>query len=92
MYGATASPSERNHETINDSPDATTMSWEFDTIPAAFSAAGSYSALKPAAHIVFDSTVLGSSIMTALESVLYGTATSSAYLPLPDALLAVAAG
>lgn len=92
VYGATASPSERNHETINDSPDATTMSWEFDTIPAAFSAAGSYSTLKPAAHIVFDSMVLGSSIMTALESVLYGTATSSAYLPLPDALLAVAAG
>ena len=92
VYGATASPSERSHETINDSPDATTMSWEFDTIPAAFNATGSYSTLKPAAHIVFDSMVLGSSIMTALESVLYGTATSSAYLPLPDALLAVAAG
>lgn len=92
VYGATASPSERNHETINDSPDATTMSWEFDTIPAAFNAAGSYSSLKPAAHIVFDSMVLGSNIMTALESVLYGTATSSAYLPLPDALLAVVAG
>ena len=92
VYGATASPSEKNHETINDNPDATTMSWDFDTVPAAFAASGSYSALKPAAHIVFDSMVLGSSVMAALESVLYGTATSSAYLPLPDALLAVAAG
>lgn len=92
VYGATASPSEKNHETINDNPDATTMSWDIDTVPAAFAATGSYSTLKPAAHIVFDSMVLGSSIMTALESVLYGTATSSAYLPLPDDLLAVAAG
>lgn len=91
VYGATASPSERNHETINDSPDATAMSWEFDTIPAAFLATGSYSTLKPTAHIVFDSITLGSSKMTALESVLYGTSTSSAYLPLPDDLLAIVA-
>lgn len=90
VYGATASPSERNHETINDSPDATTMSWEFTTIPAPFSATGSYSTLKPAAHIVFDSITLGSTKMAALESVLYG-GTSSAYLPLPDALLALVA-
>lgn len=91
VYGATASPSERNHETINDSPDATTMSWDFDTIPAAFNATGSYSALKPTAHIVFDSMALGSTKMAALESVLYGAGASSAYLPLPDALLSIVA-
>lgn len=92
VYGATAKPSDRDHETINDSPDATTMSWEFDTIPAPFLATGSYSTLKPTAHLVFDSIALGSSKMADLEAVLYGTTTSSAYLPLPDDLLAVVAG
>lgn len=90
VYGATASPSERNHETINDSPDATTMSWDFDTVPAAFSATGSYSAYKPTAHIVFDSIALGEK-MSALEAVLYGSAQSDARLPLPDELLALVA-
>ena len=90
VYGATAKPSSRDHETINDSPAATTMSWEFDTIPAPFSAAGSYSTFKPTAHIVIDSTVVGSSKMASVEEVLYG-GTSSAYLPLPDALLGIIA-
>lgn len=92
VYGATASPSSRDHETINDSPDAVTMSWEFEALPAAFSPTGSYSTLQPAAHIMFDSIQLGSSKMAALESALYGTSNSSAYLPAPDALLALVAG
>lgn len=33
IYGATASPSERSYATINDSPDAITFSWEFETTP-----------------------------------------------------------
>lgn len=33
IYGATASPSERAYETVNDSPSAMTMSWSITTIP-----------------------------------------------------------
>lgn len=33
IYGATASPSERSYATINDSPEAITFSWEFETTP-----------------------------------------------------------
>jgi hypothetical protein len=33
IYGATASPSERSYATINDSPDAITFSWEYETTP-----------------------------------------------------------
>lgn len=33
VYGATASPSEREHSTVNDSPEAETLSWEAKTIP-----------------------------------------------------------
>ena len=32
LYGCTASPSERSYETINDSPEAITFSWEITTI------------------------------------------------------------
>lgn len=92
VYGATAKPSSRDHETVNDSPNVVTMSWEFDTIPVPFDNTGSYANLKPTAHIVANSITLGSSKMTVLENALYGTSTSSAYLPLPDDLLALLAG
>lgn len=91
VYGATASPSDMDHETINDSPDAGTMSWEFDTIPAPFDAQGSYSTYKPTAHIVINSLNVSSTGLAAVESALYGTSTSSAYLPMPDELLSLLA-
>lgn len=31
VYGAQASPSEKNNQTVNDSPEAATMSWEIST-------------------------------------------------------------
>lgn len=33
VYAATASPSERSYVTINDSPEAITFSWEYETSP-----------------------------------------------------------
>ena len=33
IYGASASPSERTYETINDSPEPINFSWEYTTIP-----------------------------------------------------------
>lgn len=33
IYGATCSPSERAYQTVNDSPEAITFSWEFTTTP-----------------------------------------------------------
>lgn len=33
IYGATASPSERGYQTVNDSPEAITFSWEITTTP-----------------------------------------------------------
>ena len=35
VWNATAQPSEKSHETMNDSPDAETFSWECDTVHAA---------------------------------------------------------
>lgn len=81
IYNATASPSEKNYETVNDSPDAITMSWEIDTTPVPVTGK------KPTATITIDSTKCDATKLKALEDILYGTATADAYLPQPDTVL-----
>lgn len=90
VYGATASPSEKAYETINDSPDAITFSWEFDTNPTEVKStanAGAYKDLKPISTIVIDSTKVPAAALKAVEDKLYGTASAPAELPLPGDLL-----
>ena len=77
IYGAMASPSERSYATINDSPEAITFSWEFTTTPVAL--AGH----KPVSCLTIDSTKVDSTKLTALETILYGSTTAAARLPLP---------
>ena len=82
VYGATASPSEVSHDTVNDSPDAATMSWEFDTTPE------SVTGHKPVAHLVIDSRKADPTKLAELEKKLYGDdSAGTAQLPLPDAVI-----
>ncbi len=78
IYGAIASHTERNYGTINDSPEAITLSWEISTVPV------DVTGYKPTAHLVIDSTKVSSTGLAALEAALYGTASTKPYLPLPD--------
>lgn len=78
VYGAKAAPSERAYQTVNDSPEAITFSWEISTTPVAVAG------FKPTAHIEIDSTKTDSSKLTAFEAILYGSTTAAARLPLPD--------
>lgn len=82
VWNATASPSERAYETINDSPDAITFSWEFDTTPV--SAGANY---KPTSHIVIDSRRANQAALTALENTLYGSISAAASLPTPEQVI-----
>ncbi len=70
IYNATASPSDRSYETINDSPDAITFSWEISTTPIAVEG------YKPISTITIDSTKFTTTeqkaLLTALEEKLYG--------------------
>lgn len=90
VYNCTASPSERSYETINDSPDAITFSWEYTSNPVAFTDAAAIAAgLKPVSCITIDSAKLkasqgGQAKLEALEAKLYGDGTSAATLPTPD--------
>lgn len=86
IYGARAAPSERGYETVNDSPEAITFSWELTTTPVAVPG------FKPTALIVVDSREFATTekkpLLDALEEALYGTdgegSTSDPHLPSPS--------
>lgn len=69
VYNALAQPSEKGYETINDTPDAITFSWEFSTTPTETGVDG----VKPAAHLIIDSSKADDDKLAALEAILYGT-------------------
>lgn len=83
IYGALAAPSEKAYSSINDSPEAITFSWEIATTPVAVNA------LKPTASLVLDSTKVDPTVLATLEDMLYGTAGTDPYLPLPDVIAAM---
>lgn len=83
VYGCLAAPSEKAYNTINDSPDAVTFSWEVSTTPV------SVDGFKPTAQITIDSTKVDKEKLKALEDILYGKDGDSGTgadprLPLPN--------
>lgn len=78
IYGGLASPSEQSNSTVNDSPEAKTMSWEFSTTPVAMSG------FEPTSYICIDSTKVDAEKLKALEAIIYGSDDVEARLPLPD--------
>lgn len=80
IYGALAAPSEKGYQTINDSPEAITFSWELSTTPV------NVEGFKPTASLTIDSTKADPSKLAALEKILYGDTNpeTEARLPLPD--------
>lgn len=99
VYGCKASPSERQYQTINDSPEAITFSWEVTTTPPVVEG------YKPTALITIDSTKADETTLKSLEDILYGTdaveavaahdnvpaveaqAATAPYLPSPDVVI-----
>ena len=85
IYGCTAKPSERSNATVNESPEAVTLSWELSSVAAEIAMEG----FKPSAKITIDSTKVDPAKLKKLEDLLYGTAGSEASLPTPDAVAAL---
>lgn len=86
IYGATASPSERAYQTVNDSPEAITFSWEITTTPTEVVTSDG-AVYKSTANVIIDSTKLvdeaAKAKLKTLEGMLFGTTTTDPYLPLP---------
>lgn len=70
-YNLTVSPSERSYDTVNDSPDAKTMSWDFEGTPV------TVTGMKPTCAIELDSRNVPSGKMELIEKKLYGDATAT---------------
>lgn len=81
VYGCLAAPSENNHSTVNDSPEAGTMSWSVSTTPVEVADA------KPTATVTIDSTKADKAKLKKLEDMLYGTEQAESKLPLPAEVL-----
>lgn len=99
IYGASASPSERTYETINDSPEPINFSWEYSTVPVPVTGH------KATSCLVIDSTKFPAGAGGAknerlqdLEDVLYGTngvgssAGTDPRLPLPAEVVMILSG
>lgn len=82
VYNATASPSEKNYQSINENPEPNAMSWEVATTPV------NVTGYKPTAHIEIDSTKVDADKLKAFEDIIYGSETAEAKLPLPDEVIA----
>lgn len=89
VYGCQAKPSSKDYKTINDSPEAIELSWEVSSTPVAVTG------YKPTCTVEIDSTKVSAAALTAIESVLYGTAASGSTeavkgrLPLPDEIATI---
>ncbi len=77
VYGCLAAPSEHNHSSVNDNPEAGTMSWSVSTTPVEVADA------KPTATVTIDSTKADKAKLKKLEDMLYGTDQAESKLPLP---------
>lgn len=83
VYGAKASPSEKARNTVNETPEAMTFSWEVSTTPV------NVPGMKPSAHIEIDSTECAPEELAALEAILYGSESEEPRLPLPEELVEI---
>lgn len=76
VYNASASPSEKQRQTVNESPEAQTFSYEFKTTPVSVTAVDG---LKATSHLEIDSTKVTAAQLDAIEAIIYGTAGTISY-------------
>lgn len=91
VYNALAGPSEKSYETINDTPEAITFSWDITTTPVPVTG------FKPTASLVIDSTKVDPADLAAIEELIWGKdavvepeeAAVEPSLPSPDEIIAL---
>jgi hypothetical protein len=67
VYNATASPTERANNTMNDTIEPFNFSWRVVTKPSIFSG------IKPTAHFVIDSRKTPNHLLRIIEDLIYGS-------------------
>ena len=83
IYGLTASPSERSYSTVNDSPEAATLSWEVSSTPV------NVAGFKPTSIVTINSKKIKPEALKEIEDALYGTIEVEPKILLPDEIKAI---
>lgn len=83
IYNATAAPSERSHETVNDSPSAMELSWDIETTPI------EVDGFDPTATVTIDSRKVSAAALKKIEDALYGTNDAESKLLMPNEIVAL---
>lgn len=86
VYNATAGVSSQDFQTVNDSPEALELSWDFSTLPVDVPGA------KPSAHLVISSLTADRAKLQALETKLYGSESTAPALPTPAEVITILGG
>lgn len=82
VYNSTASPSNRDYSTKNDSPEAVEFSWEFTSTPVAVTG------YAPTCCLEIDSRTVTAEKLKKIEDSLYGTENTESKLMTPDEVIA----
>jgi hypothetical protein len=83
VYGCQASPSEKAYNTINDSPEAISFSWEISTTPVAVAG------YKPTSIVTIDSTKVTAPDLAAIELLLYGDVAVDPAMPTVETIIGI---
>lgn len=83
VYGCLAAPTERGHNTVNDSPEAGTFSWEVSTTPIPVTG------FKPTSILKIEVGKLTTAQKTALEAAIYGSTTANSTYKTPSEILTI---
>lgn len=88
-YGLSAAPSEKDHATENESPEATEFSWDLNSIPEAFTSTydSDGQLLAPVSHIVIESK--NNDAYDDIADKIFGSDDNDSTLPTPDELAAM---
>ncbi len=81
VVNITAVPTQKSHSTLSNSASMSEFEWNLTAIPARIPG------FRPTAHLIFDTSKSQPEFVTALEAMLYGDETDSAYLPSLGALV-----
>lgn len=85
IYNCLASPSEKTHSTINDSPEAASLSYDISTTPV------NVKRFRPTAIVRINSTRVQRDRLDDLEKILYGDDENEARCPFPDEIIKIVA-
>lgn len=77
IWNATVAPSAKDYQTVGESPEATALSWAFDTTTMDPGIEG----IKPMSYFVVDSTKVTEGVMKALEDKVYGSELEDPTMP-----------